>query len=137
MLTGCGSGLEGSYYEVGSLDHHYEKILKPVTANLESTHFDFKKDGTVQCYDSATESYSGTYEVKDGRITIHIEDGRGTTLTGSVNDKSSLEKFYSRNENYNGEKVEKVRLDDEKEIDAKKEYKSVYIDEALYILIEN
>ncbi len=136
ILSGCGSGLEGSYYEVGALDHSYGKILKPVTANLRSTHFEFKKDGTVQCYDTAYESYSGTYEIKDHRITIHIEDGKGTTLSGTVNDSSSLEKYYSRDDNYNGEKVEKSSLNHEKEMDAKEEYKSVFLDDTLYILID-
>jgi hypothetical protein len=135
MLTGCGNNLEGSYYEVGHLDYKDEKVLKPVTANLRSTHFDFNKDGTVQCYENDRESYSGTYEIDGSRITIYIEDGQGTTLSGSVNKSSSLEKYYGKYDYYKGEEVEKVKLRDDTEMDAKKEYKSIYIDDTLYILI--
>lgn len=92
-LIGCNdNALNGVYFKV----QEYESSDGTYEYWVDEEAFDFKKDGTVQCYENSSSSYAGAYELKDGKVTIFIDDYTGTTLSGEkiskyqLNDRSKL-----------------------------------------------
>lgn len=137
VCSGCSSNkIEGTYYR---LDSTWAGDYDEPALRCDGGKFEFDSDGNVRCYENEDHSYPGTYEYADGKITIYIEDGDGTTLSGKEEEKyrPSKDNDYYNYETKSTVDFEKIEFPNETKVDVDPDgYDSFVIDDDRYIKVE-